>query len=242
MAGFDADHQSIPMNRTGLNFWSKGVLLLSLALTANAATVFTLGDIFTGQAPNGPTPWLEVSTAENLLNSDHLDVTLTAVNLLPGEFVTLWGMNYNPALTGVAIDFLALQNGVLQDDFSAPGNVLSAHGFDVLFGFTSANAGGNRFTDGESWTFTISADTKVTADDLLFLSSGNGGNGPFYTAAHVQGIDCPTGSTACAGSGGLYGSPFVDPNIPQVPEPTTYAMMATGLAAIGLWRRRRPTR
>jgi hypothetical protein len=68
----------------------------------------------------------------------------------------------------------------------------------------------------------------LTASSFNFLSAPDGGHGPFYTAAHVQGI----------GIDGNF-SGWV-----TVPEPATWALVTTGGAGLALaarrrWRRRR---
>ena len=98
--------------------------------------------------------------------------------------------------------------------------------YDLLFDFSTI--AGSTFGSGESVTFQISGIAGLTANDFAFLSAPSGGFGPFYAAAHVQGI----GPDSLSG----WIDPSLGAQIIPVPEPSSAAILALSLGALGIWR------
>jgi hypothetical protein len=86
----------------------------------------------------------------------------------------------------------------------------------------AVNLGQGASTNGngilQTATFTLSADTDLSEDDLLISSSTNNA-GNVYVAAHIQGTDLTNAGSETVGS--------------AVPEPATFLLGALGLAWIG---------
>ena len=207
------------------------VLVMSLVLVAATASspargaivTYDLGFEYSGATPPaGAGPWLR-ATFDDGGSPGAVTLTLTALNLTGGEFVNDWMFNLDPALNPKSLSF-AMQSSVGtfappvvlvgSDEFGAAGGT----DFDIDIDFDNAPPA-NRFGAGESAQLLITGIPTLTAGSFNFLSS-LGGQGPFFTAAHVQGI----------GAGGN-DSGWV------VPEPTSLGLLA--LSATMLVRRRR---
>ena len=203
------------------------VACLAFATAARAAIVtYDFNVEYSGATPPaGTAPWLR-ATFDDGGAPGSVSLTLTALNLTGGEFVNDWLFNLNPALSAKSLNF-AVQSttGTFatpvvvtgENDHSAAGSTM----FDILIDFDNAPPA-NRFGAGESSTYTITGIPTLTANSFDFLSIG-GGQGPFFSVAHVQGIG-PSGNN----SGW----------VTQVPEPTSLALLSLG-ATMLVGRRRR---
>jgi len=163
--------------------------------------------------------------------SGSVTLTLDNLNLVGGEFVSGWYFNLDPILDPDSLIFSAASsfggNGfdlptieTETNDFKADGDGL----YDILFDFSTSGQGGgiHRFGAGETFTVTISGIPGLNAHSFQFLSMPAGGHGPFFTAAHVQGIN---------------GS---DSGWVTIPEPSSMLIgLGASIGAIGLVLRRR---
>ncbi len=201
---------------------------LLLGASAHAATLtFDMSIEFSGAtAPGGAAPWMTATFDDSFGGSDTVRLTMTNTNLLAGESVAGWYFNLDPLLdptelTITAVDITdsvpVVSTGV--DLFKADGDGL----YDILFDFPPppGNAAA-RFTAGETVIFDITYNLgNLSAADFDFISTPDGGNGPFVTAAHVQ------------GTGGGSQSGWV-----TTPEPSTGLLVVAGLAGFALRSRR----
>jgi hypothetical protein len=221
-------------------------LLLGTSIYASASTVtIILNTEFSGgTAPAGPAPWATVTFKDTGLNTVELTMQIGS-GVGAGAFVTDWYFNLDPlfgAPTGLNIASL---------NTSAVGNTLwtasqkaanpssdatfKADGdgfFDVRLDFTGtgANGGANRFTAGESVSFTLTG-TNLSAASFDFLSEPGGGNGSWTTAAHMQGL--------VNGGSGWIGGTTVGSNPTGIPEPSSIILLGTALIGAAVVRRRK---
>jgi hypothetical protein len=188
-----------------------------------------LNDIFSGTGPGGNQPWLTLAFQDVATNT--VQLTFDAVNLpTSGEFVSGWYFNFNPALdsdlTKLSFSIVSNPTGFTTSDISV-GTMAGADGggyYNFEFDFPTS---GSTLTSGDKIVVDVSGTNgfSVNESDFLYLASPHGGNGVYYSAAHVQ--------AESGGNSGWVGAT-------AIPEPTSYAAMA-GALALGLvaWRRRR---
>ena len=204
-------------------------LFVSLAPETDAAEiVFDYNYAYTGTAPSGMAPWLQVTFENQATNL--VRMTLSAANLSPGEFVSNWYFNLDPALDPGKLVFTYYDIGgpaanirqIAKDAYKAPGDGK----FDILFEFpTWESTGANRFDGSDSTLYMITYNDpllKINMKSFNFYSIPATGDGKsFLSAAHVQGIS--TG----AGSG------HVSPGEGISPAPEAGTLLLFGIALIG---------
>jgi hypothetical protein len=196
------------------------LLLIGAPSSAETITFSFVNPAFSGTSPGGGTPWLTATFTDV---TGGVQLTMTVGTLLPSEFVEVWGFNIDPDLTLTKPTNTGGQNASV--DVSPPPIKFDGDGYyDIAFSFPTAQSG-DRFVSGDTSVWFFSG---LTAADFLFLSAPGGGQGVYYTAAHVQGIaDAP-------GGGWIAGT--------VVPEPLSALLVGAGLTLSSLvrWRRRRP--
>jgi hypothetical protein len=211
-----------------------GVLFVGGALprAGAAMTTLNLNDVFSGTAPGGSSPWLTLSIQDLAPNS--VQFTFNAINLpASGEFVSGWYFNFNPALNSdlskLSFSIISNPTGFKNSNITV-GTKNAADGggyYNFEFDFPTS---GPTFTSGEKVVVDVSGTNgfSVNESDFLYLAQPHGGNGVYYSAAHVQ--------AESGGASGWVGATTVS----AIPEPTSYAAIA-GALALGLvvWRRRR---
>lgn len=214
-------------------------MLLGGILPLSADTVtYNFGDLSGGTAPIGAPPWLQAVFTDTGLPANTVQLTVTAGNLVGSEFVSCWYFNLNPSMDPTALSFsVAGSSGSFTDPTVQTGaNAFKAGPdgkYDVLLGFSTANAG--RFTGGDSITFTITDPSGLTADDFDQLGTAAGGSGPYTSAAHVQSIGDNDGSAWINPSSTLLGN---NDQLPAVPDrSTTISLLGASLIAIEILRR-----
>jgi len=213
-----------------LGFVAVVVGLFALASGAQAASItFVLDQHFGAQPASG-----SISiTFDDEGTPGTVKVTMDTSGLTnPNEFVTKWYFSYNGDATLLSVPSLSIDtsDASWKSYSRATAQTLQADGdgkYNVLWKFqTSAGAG--RFTMGEQFSFVMSYPGLV-ANDFNVIGAVGGGNGPFYSAAHVQGT-----GTGAQGSDWLGANNGRTPD--PIPEPGTIALVA--LAAAGLLRRK----
>lgn len=208
---------------TALMAW--GAAAQADPFTVNLSTEFS-----DGTAPEGSTPWLTF-TVDDEGTPGTVNFTITAVNLTDDEFVGSFYFNFNPAMDAGSISgFITASTGV-NNPFSVAGNNAFSGGsggqFDIWLGFQNS-AGAGRFTNGETFAFTIDSPAGITAADFDFLSVGPGGNCCWTAVAHIQSI-----------GQGNEDSGWIGGRTMRVPEPGTLALFGLGLTMMGIATRRR---
>ena len=220
----------------------KTLLLVTLVCIATMtpvtamATLISFGTTFEfsgGTPPAGATPWL-TATFDDGGTAGSVTLTLTATNLTGSEFVTDWDFNIDPALEA-SIGSLLFGGPTKVGSFTDPTiskgvNAYQADGdgkYDIRFAFDPSGGVSSRFGVGDSATYTITGIPSLTANSFNFLSQPAGGHGPYYTAAHVQGIALGTST----GSGWV-----------TTPEPSSFALFCAGFLGVLIWTGRRKTR
>ena len=217
-----------------------GLAALNAAAATNQIYLDLDHEFSTGVNPASPnTPWV---AAELFTVGNNVQFTLTAPNLAASEFVSGFYFNFDNTLLSSGSLTLTLQSmagaftlpsvSVRMDSYKADGDGM----YDILLGFSTSDGEATKFGSGDSITYSISySGGAITAGDFAFESKPAGGHGPFFAAAHVQGIENIDGSSGWISANPteiLTGPPIV------VPEPSMFSLILLGVGACGLLRRR----
>lgn len=205
-----------------------------ISYPAHSDITFNYNTVFSGDTPQGTSPWLTATFADT--GTDQVTLTMTASNLVPDEFVSDFDFNLDPTMQAMNLTYTNA-GGVVASSMNTTTNGSKAAGdglYDIEFLFPTASGdrlGVGETAAGSTSVYTITG-TGLSASSFNFLScqqsdgcQSAGNLGPFYAAAHIQAIPG-------ADSG------WVAP-VAAIPEPADAAMLAAGLALMAFLARRR---
>lgn len=202
-------------------------LFLILPINSNADSItFYLNYTFSGDSPQGSPPWL-VANFEDI-GTNWVKLTLRATGLINNEFIKGgtkeskgWFFNFNDNLDLNLLSF-EYKEGEKASEIGKSKNSYKADGdgeFDILFSWE------NKFIKDSYVIYEITSSTQnFSAIDFKFFSNQGGGEGIYYSAAHIQGIEI--------GKSGWIGAKEV-----TVPEAGIFMLLGLGLSAVGVGRR-----
>ena len=216
-------------------FKTSAVAMLAAGLAVSAAKAdqtFGLDFNFSGPPPGGATPWLSATFSDI---AGGVQLTLSGANLAASEFVGGWYFNLSAALDPTSLVFTRTDAGpVVVDGIGTGANAYKADGdgfFDILIDFQTSSGIG-RFSAGDSVVYTITGIPGLNAAMFNYQSTLGGGNGVWYTAAHIQALT--NGQSVWIGDGDGGGGSGGGP----VPEPTTMVILAS-FAGLAVFLKRR---
>jgi hypothetical protein len=217
-----------------------GLVILSAPLAQASTLTFDFATTYSNTTlPGGPAPWLTATFNDATASAGNdVRLTLTAGGLTGSEFISNVYFNLNPAINPFDVQSTLISQPVNTVEAIAIGpNFFSAGpdgSYDIRIAFNTAEC--CRLNDNETVVLDFNLTTgTLSANSFNFPSSPGGTSGPFFAAAHLQGIVGGAGSTWIADSDGGAGDcpgcvPIGTANGGVIPEPTSMLLLGSGLA------------
>src|SRR5262245_43746761 len=207
-----------------------GVLITVVPVASATTLSFDLGIEFSGGTPPaGPGPWLEISFNDGG-GTGSVTVTMSGNGLTGSEFVSGWYFNLDPMVDASLLTVTPSANtNVILDSVNIGANAFHPAGaglYDFFVSFTTAGNAGGRFQADESFVLIITG-PGINANSFNFASVPHGGNGTFFSAAHVQAIGVNGSLSGWIGTGA---DQLPSPAPLSTPDPGTLALLGIGLA------------
>ena len=204
--------------------------LMMAPAAASADTItFTLDTHFGANPAGGDI----TATLTDVVGGVQLTMDASA---LPGqEYVKEWYFNLDPTLDPTALTYTPL-SGIAASTILDGAQCCQADGdgkFDIQFNFPT-DAGSRLGVDGNTSVYLLSL-PGLTANRFDFSSVEGGGQGTFFSAAHIGAIGAGAQGSDWVGDGD---GPDEDEQVP-VPEPGTMLLFGAGVAAFVARRRQR---
>lgn len=218
------------------------LLIFAAAETTQAASfTYNLNTTINGDTASGVPSATITDTGANMVR-----ITMSLVGTPTAQFIDSWLFNFNGPQTDLNNLTLAYNSalstghdassiGKTADGFgnnNSPGFGNNSSGlFDISFNFPSPNA--DRFNGGEVVVFDVTTSGASLSASLFNIASSPtfNANGPYYSAAHIQGIP-----------GAQSGAMGANTSIPGVPEPSSVVLGLMGAAGLGALIRRQRTK
>lgn len=230
--------KAVVMNK----MFAVAVLAALFAVRAVGGNVldFQMTSNFSGTMPSGSLPWMDITITDGSTPGT-VFLNINNLNITGSEKITQLYLNLNP---NYSVSQLSFVNTGGTPGVFAPSPLLGEDGFkadgdgkyDILLDFSQTP--NNAFTAGDTLSYKITGIPTLNALDFQYLSTPAGGHGPFFAAAHVQGINATSVTDTTTDSGWIapgQSDIFVFP----VPEPSGAALLGVGAAILGVCRNRR---
>lgn len=208
------------------------IALFTLATPAVAVPVsqtINLDQVFTGNTPDGPAPWLTATFTYDVGSTTGtlvLQSKFSDSDFLQGATgVTGWGFNIDQTPASFNCTSGTCANTVLTSGVNSgpvPG------GFDFGFGWTSKN----RFDGSDTATYLLTFDSALDSTSP-FVANGSG----WLSYAHVQGItgDCSGFIVAGTGRLGTSNGPCTNVTVPEPEALGSLGVFGFGVLLIGVF-------
>lgn len=224
--------------------------MMSLGAEKASATSLTFSYDLTfsnNVSPNDPAPYMSaLFTDVGVSAGNDVRLVLSTNGLSDQEFISGVYFNLISLVNPLNVTATAIQNpNGSYMGLSSGSDCCQADGdgiYDLLLNFnTSAGA---RFGPNMVGIFDLNwTNGTLHPEYFNLLATQGGGNGPFYTAAHLQGIGA-NGSLSTwladgnGGSGDCPGCTINPVDVEPVPEPASLFLLGSGLSAVAMKMRR----
>lgn len=210
------------------NFMTAAAVFLPVFVHADTFIYSISNPYSSNTTPTGGSPWATITFQDTA--SNHVKMTISMPDSMGSQFISQLNFNFNPSGSSL-LNSLRITNigGIVPDTIKTPSannyNAGPAKDFDFQIEFETSNKYTWKRLDGGSSSYFDITGTGLTAS--MFNFTNDAGLGPFYTAVHIQNISGGGDSSVWAANGNV-----------EVPEPSTYLLLATLLGGISVMKHR----